>query len=672
MQRIELTSMKIRNFKGFKEFDFTPSGKNQKVIGENGTGKSSIYDAFSWVLFGKDSHDSSAFAWKPLDKHNKEINHLETEVEATLNIDGADLVLSRMVSEKWTRKRGSDSNSFEGHETIYRIDGIKTTKAKYTKKIEETIQEETFKQLTNVYFIAEVMKAKERRSLLFSLVEQVSDHEVIESKTELKPLVAILGDRSVGDVRQLITEEKRNVNKDLDRIPDRVDEVDRSIPDLSKLDKEEIGKELSIVSSAIGEVEEELASFSNGSHLTNLKSKLQTKEAELQTARSNYQLKQNESIEELQNEKQALFEQAMEANNDLIDEESIRQNIRREIESFESDYQEMEEEQQKLREKFKEVHSEIYPEFDENKTTCAVCGQDYPDEKAEEIKQKYEEELKAFNLGKAERLELINQQGKDLTKTKESNASIVKEKQAILADDSVINELTRRRDELKAKHEAFKKQIEEIKNQADPFEDSSVYGSINAQIEVIKLHIKETQESADEQLQEKKYRLQKLKDDKEELQDKLYQFKQVDKQEQRKEELIEEEKTLSARYGELENQLYLLEEFVRTKVAMLTGRINELFDFVEFKLFEDQINGGLKEVCEPLVDGVPFSNGLNSAARINAGLDIINSLSRLKGVSAPIFIDNSESITKLIKTEAQTIQLIVAEGQNELKIEGVA
>lgn len=78
MQRIELTSIKIRNFKGFKEFEFTPGGKNQKIAGENGTGKSSIYDAFSWVLFGKDSHDSSSFAWKPLDKNNKEINSFIT------------------------------------------------------------------------------------------------------------------------------------------------------------------------------------------------------------------------------------------------------------------------------------------------------------------------------------------------------------------------------------------------------------------------------------------------------------------------------------------------------------------------------------------------------------------------------------------------------------------
>lgn len=672
MQRIELLTMKIRNFKGFKELTFEPSGQNQRVYGENGTGKSSIYDAFSWVLFGKDSHDSAAFAWKPLDKHNKEINHLETEVEVVLNIDDTELKLSRMISEKWKRKRGSDSKSFEGHETVYRVDGIKTTKTKYMKKIEEIIPEETFKQLTNVYFIAEVMKSKDRRSLLFSLVENVSDQEVIDSKKALKPLNNILNDRSVDDMRQLITEEKRNVNKDLERIPDRIDEVDRSMPDLSNIDQEELNQQLEESSKRISKAEEELASISNGNQLTKLKSELETKQAKLQTARSDYQIQQNESIEEMIKEKNELFNEAMEANNALKDEESIRQNLESEIKSFESETEDIEKEIIRLREQFKDVHSRGYPEFDEHQKTCSLCGQDLPEDKKAEVEANYEKEKEEFNLNKSKRLEEINDIGKELTKQKESYAESIQEKKEQLADESLIERLTKQRDKIKDEHEAVKQKIEDIRNQAIPFEDTAIYGSINAGIENLKLDIKGLKESADEQYQEKKHELNHLKAKREEIQDSLYQFKQVEKQEKRKEELIEEEKALSSRYGELEEHLFLLDEFVRTKVSMLTDRINEQFELVEFKLFEEQINGGLKEICEPLVNGVPFSNGLNSAARINAGLDIINTISRIEGVSAPIFVDNSESITKLIDTEAQTIQLIVTEGQEELKIEGVA
>lgn len=669
MKQIKLISMNVRNFKGFKEFKLETDGNDLKVYGDNATGKSTIFDAFSWALFGKDSHDSANFAWKPLDKNNKEINHLETEVELVLDIDGKELQLARTVTEKWTRKRGSHLDSFEGHQTAYRIDGIKVTQTKYKKKIEEVISENTFKQLTNVFYVAETMKSKDRRDLLFSLVEEVTDQEVIDSRKELKPLEAILDGRSVDDKRQLITEEKRSVKKDLDRIPDRIDEVDRSIPDLSKLDQDKLNKDLEDIAEKIQAKEEEIASFSNGGRITNLRSSLQSKVANLQTARSEYQLKQNESIEGLQEKKQVLFEKAMEANNVVMDEESKEQSIRKEIESEKKETESIMIRLTYLRDHFKKIKEDVYPEFDDHKATCSLCGQDYPEEKQAEMKENYEKEKAEFNSNKAAKLENINAEGKEQAAKKDSLEEAIQEKEEALTVKSDMHKLVKNRDDLKKEHETVKQQIEDIKNQSTPFEESDKYKSLNAAIEKLKTDIKSLQESADEQLHEKEEESNELRTAKESIQDDLYQFKQVEKQEARKQELIEEEKTLSARYGELENQLYLLDEFVRTKVSMLTDRINEQFDLVEFKLFEEQINGGLKEICEPLVDGVPFSSGLNSAARINAGLDIINTLSRLEGVSAPIFVDNSESITRLIETEAQTIQLIVTEGQKDLKIE---
>lgn len=669
MKNITLENLKIRNFKGFKEFELNADGNDLKIYGDNATGKSTIFDAFSWVLFNKDSHDTTTFAWKPLDKENNEINHLETEVELVLNIDGEELELSRTVTEKWTRKRGSDSTSFEGHESTYRLDGIKTTQTKYKKKIEEVISEDTFKQLTNVYYVAETMKSKDRRDLLFSLVEEVTDEEVIASNKALKPLETILDGRSVDDKRTLITEEKRSVKKDLDRIPDRIDEVDRSIPDLSKLDHDQLEKDLEAVADKIQAKEEEIASFTNGSQVTNLKSELQTKKAELQTAKSEYQLKQNESVEDLQEQKQELYEEAMAANNAVKEEESNDAAIRKEIESSKKEIESILSKLSGLRDDFKKVKDESYPDFDEHKKTCALCGQDYPEEKQAEMKENYEKEKAEFNANKAAKLEAINAEGKELKAKKDSLEEEIHEKEEAITVKSDMHKQVKVRDDLKEDYEAVKRQIELIKHQATPFENSIEYNSLNASIDKLKTEIKSLQESADEQLQEKKAKLQELKENKEEIQDKLYQFKLTDKQEARKNELIEEEKALSVRYGELENHLYLLDEFVRAKVSMLTDRINDQFELVEFKLFEEQINGGLKEVCEPLISGVPFSSGLNSAARINAGLDIINTLSRLEGVSAPIFIDNSESITHLIDTEAQTIQLIVTEGQEELKIE---
>jgi hypothetical protein len=134
-------------------------------------------------------------------------------------------------------------------------------------------------------------------------------------------------------------------------------------------------------------------------------------------------------------------------------------------------------------------------------------------------------------------------------------------------------------------------------------------------------------------------------------------------------ELQAQEKHLTAEYAELEQQTYLTEEFMRTKVACMEEKINSRFKLARFRLFEQQVNGALNEVCEVLgPDLVPYNSGLNNAARINTGIDIINTLSEHYGFSAPIFVDNAEAVTKLIDTPSQLIRLVVAAGEKQLRV----
>ena len=125
---------------------------------------------------------------------------------------------------------------------------------------------------------------------------------------------------------------------------------------------------------------------------------------------------------------------------------------------------------------------------------------------------------------------------------------------------------------------------------------------------------------------------------------------------------------MNVKIAELEGRLFLGEEFIRTKVELLESSINKKFNgAVAFKLFNNQVNGGLSECCEAMVDGVPFSN-VNTAGRINAGLSIIKTLSKHYGVQAPIFIDNRESINNIVDFEGQIINLKVSKNK-KLKIE---
>ena len=88
-------------------------------------------------------------------------------------------------------------------------------------------------------------------------------------------------------------------------------------------------------------------------------------------------------------------------------------------------------------------------------------------------------------------------------------------------------------------------------------------------------------------------------------------------------------------------------------------RINGLFSYVSFSFLKEQKNGGEKLTCFCTVNGIPYPD-VNAAGKLNAGLDIINAICRTKGISAPIFIDNAESVNEIIPTISQVVNLRVS------------
>ena len=674
MKTITIKNMKMRNFKGFKEFELNANGTDLTIFGETGSGKTTVFDAFWYVLFGKNSQNKQDFPWKPLDEDNNSIHHLETEVELILTVDGQELKLTRMTKENWTKKRGFETSEFTGHTTTYRVDDLKKSKTDFNKIVAELIDEESFKQLTNIYYVPEVMDKKERRKMLFELSGDLSDQVVIESDKKLAPLTKILEGRSIDDKRALIAEEKINLKNQIKEIAVRIDEADRFssalASSLTGIDKEELEKEKEALQKQLLELEQEISSFINGSFVSNKRSEIQTERANLETKRSEYQVNQNKKIDVLQKGKQEVFELAMDAQNAFLKEEEKISKVKSEITFKENSIKKIEEERDQLKSDFFKVRDDAFPDFDEHKSTCQFCGQDYPPEELDKIKASYEAEKTEFNIKKAKKLEEINKQGSSLNENKALLESEIADLKTILEVKTDYEKAEKERDQLKAQHEVIKEQIKAIQSATVPFEETKECAAINKAIKEIETEIESANQSTESELLLKKTRLNALKAKIEEVSDTLYQFVMVKKQEQRKDELIGEEKTKSARYGELEKQLFLLDEFVRTKVALLTDKINSQFQIVEWKLFDTAINGGLEEICEPTVEGRPFTGGLSNGERINAGADIVNTLSRMKEVKVPIFIDNAEGVTNWkVEVEPQLIQLIATKDQKELKIE---
>ena len=140
------------------------------------------------------------------------------------------------------------------------------------------------------------------------------------------------------------------------------------------------------------------------------------------------------------------------------------------------------------------------------------------------------------------------------------------------------------------------------------------------------------------------------------------------KADERIQELTAIEKTMAAQLEEIEGQLYMVENFYRAKVNLLEGKINAKFGLARFKLFEEQINGGLQEVCETTLNGVPYSS-MNNAGRVQVGLDIIRTLQAHYGIIAPVFVDNAEAIVEIPPMSNQVIKLIVSANDKTLRIE---
>ena len=125
---------------------------------------------------------------------------------------------------------------------------------------------------------------------------------------------------------------------------------------------------------------------------------------------------------------------------------------------------------------------------------------------------------------------------------------------------------------------------------------------------------------------------------------------------------------LNQEKAQLEKIEMLIDKFTFNKITNLENEINSLFEMVKFKMFDEQLNGGIAECCICTIDGVPFSDA-NTASKVNAGLDVIKTLQTYFEVNAPIFIDNRESVTVLnTGFDMQIINLVVDPEHSQLTV----
>ncbi|GIN71173.1 AAA family ATPase [Bacillus sp. J14TS2] len=650
MKTIKLLNLSLENFKGVRRFSIDIQGENVKVYGENGTGKTTIYDAFLWLLFNRDSLNSTKFAIKTLDEGGNEASGLEHSVEATFSIDDTSLTLKKIHKEVWTKKRNAAQATFSGHTNDYFIDGVPASQGEYNKLITDLIDEDIFKLLTNPSYFNEILKADQRRKVLLEVSGDITDEDIIARNPRLSALPDILGNRTIEKHKKFIAEKRKGINQELDRIPIRINEIEHNLPSLEGLDKPAIVAEISRIDSQIDGEQDLISNIRNGNTIVQKQKEVQEIEFQLMQLKQEHEAGSKDAIYKLQARIQEEKSNVTIINREL---DSLKDHKRFNDESI----QRIESELVQLRQEYAEINSLEFSHSDA--CECPTCGQDLPEEQVAAAREKA---LKQFNIDKSERLEGINLKGRQ---GKDKKDAYIQENEALTKSyEKTSKQITEKQNLL----EKLNGQLSQAQDAVVDVTENKQYVSILEEKQELQNEISSLKELANESIQEIQVAIAQLKTEREQYQGDLNKFMIVEQSEKRINELRDQEQDLAREFEQLEEQLFLIEEFTRTKVEVLEEKINSKFKYARFKLFETQVNGALNDICVTTYKGVPYDKGLNNAAKINIGLDIINTLSEHYGFSAPIFVDNAEAVTKLIDTDSQLISLIVSKLADKLFI----
>lgn len=682
--KIKLLKMHIQNFKGCKDREIT-FGDRTSIKGANATGKTTVFDAFTWLLFGKDSLGSAKFDIRPLDAVGKMIDNLEISVESTIRVDDEEFTLKKTQKQVWRKKRGTDTTEFQGNVNEFEINGYPKAEKEFKAFIAGIIDENIFNLVTNPNAF-NALPWKEQREILMKFVGDFSDAEIAATYGDkFKALIPELRIASTDDILKKYTKAKNALNKQMVEIPARIDEASKQIVsvDVGTLEVEKAAKQ-----TALKKVEDEL---SGGTDTLDKINELRQRVVEEKFKLNGLQNDANAELDEKRREARRKVDDAdkkvMKTERELSDAEYMKQDYIKARDRAES-------EKTQCGTEWKAWKAKTYPEYvpldeyvepfplTEKDMICPTCGQELPEEvKKQRItdheklcakaKADYDDRCEAHRMEYDTKKIMFSEERekrmKEITVKGQKAADDVRAYQKRIDEQGEeISVLKLRLGCEKADLSKAKKDLESIPEIAD-ISDTDEYKEIFGNIHSLESEIAELSKdtSGRTELEAKKAVLQ------DEISDIEAQIKAADntKVKDRIAELEEEQRSVGQKIAEQEQMIDLTESFIRAKMNMISEKINGRFKVVSFKMFSDQINGGLKETCECTVNGVPYSS-LNNGHRIIAGLDIIRSLSDLYEVSAPVFIDNSEAISEgnFPEMDAQMIHLVVTDDK-ELIVE---
>lgn len=654
MTTVRVMKLVLINFKGQKHLEVNFNPDVTYITGDNATGKTTIMDAFLWVLFGKDSQNRADFNIKTLDAEGKAIHKLEHEVTAVIDVDGIQTTFRRCYKENWVKKRGAVEPILDGHSVDYFVDDVPLSKREYDSRVYAICPEQLFRQITNpAYFPS--LKMQDQRAMLFDIAGNITNDDVLKylvtdkNKDMYAPLIEALNSRkSLDDFKKQTVSQKNLIKKEVSDIPGRIEENNRNMPEAQDWDA--IRAQIAEKKSQIQDYDAQIADLSKASesvsaHKNSLRTKINDNLNRIDTLKREVRKSANEEYE-------TWYLLLQDKKNELSRSEGSINSLSGTLEYQKKEVSLFNQQKQGLLNVYHQLKEEEFS-VNEDELVCPTCGRLFD---GDDYVSRLETMKNNFNNKKIQKIDANVSEGKRLAGRIEDAEKLVAETEQKLTDAVKLKDGLQREIE----------QMETHKPEQIQPEDAEKLLSENAEYQALQKQITEWTDDLNKpysvadtsDLRSKKNDLQLEVDT---LNRELAKEDQIIRTTKRNEELEQQLRSMQQDIAACEQIEMTILEFMKAKVSLVEQRINSAFSYVKFKLFDTQVDGTEYDTCECMVDGTPYSD-LNTAKKMNAGIDIINALCRAKGVTAPIFIDNRESVSELISCPSQLINLMVQRG----------
>ena len=642
MTEIKIKRLVLENFKCHKTLKLDFMGGNASIYGDNASGKTSIYDALTWLLFGKDSQGNGEknIEIKPLDANGEVKDHdALTSVEAVLDVNGEEVTLRRTYKEVWSTKRGSSQATYDGNTSEYYVNGVPCKRNAFQDAVNELVSEDTFRMLTSVSHFASQISWQDRRAVLFRVAGVMDDKQILATNEQFVPLVESMGKLSLDDYKKKLLAEKRKFVGAKTEIPARISECQKTIEDIQALDFAKAKAQVEALQATLNGVSEQIISIEHDNAADQKRLEIGHAQLELSQlenenkAYRNNQLAGSVNVHSLSVRITSLRKQQELKKRSLESENAYISNLDAKIASSRSEWM--------------SVNGEIF-----SVGNCPTCGQDLP---AEQVKRAKEQ----FEVDKQTRLSKIL----DAANTLKATKAMAEDRFNNCADE--IAQIEAEIADLQAQIDAAEAAKVEPKDM-DDYADRK--DAIKTRMSTLTTELHDMMMASNDVLE-------KLRDEKTEIQAAIREQMAIvnkesllDYSRERVEELREDARNAAECLESIEKMLFLIDEYSRYKTRFVEDSINGMFRIARFRLFREQANGGVEDRCDVVYDGVPYIS-VNNGMKINLGIDIINTLSTAYGVRVPLFVDNAESVTRLEKCDSQIIRLVVSENDKELVVQ---